>query len=421
MTRVCRALTHDEILPFIRIVALAYPSMKVTSEEDIQRFAERIVARMDAPIDTLHGLFEDNTLLGGMRLIDFQTNVRGATLLIGGVGLVAVDFLHKKEQVARDMIQYYLQLYQAKGAPLAALYPFRPDFYMQMGFGYGAKESQYSFTPASLPPGRSKAGVTFLTEVDTEAAGACYERVQRSTHGMMQKLPRELERLIAAPDQRVVGYRAEGQLQGYLAFSFDADPGGNFIRNNLHMREFIYETREALAALLAFLRTQADQIERIVIETQDETFHHLLSDPRDPSNRMFPHVYHQSNTQGVGLMYRVLDTAALFDALAETNFGGQTCALTLTVRDSFFPANNGSTTLRFEDGRVRRGPDATSEAAPDVEVTLDVAEFSSLIMGAVDLQTLYLYGLADVSDTRYLDTLTRLFALPRKPVCTTAF
>ena len=417
MTTTIRPLTDEEIAPFARIAANAYPAMRLGAEDEVRGFAERLRDRMDPPADTLYGAFRDGALVGGMRLIEFHMNVRGETLPTGGVGLVAVDLLHKKEKVARDMIAAFLDWSGERNAPFAALYPFRPDFYKRMGFGYGAKSNQYHLRPDAFPAASDRSALRYLSIADKEAIGACYSRVQRRTHGMMEKLAKELGRYLEGGDARVIGYECAGALTGYMAFGFDTDPKGNFIVNNLHVRELIYETREALAALLAFLNSQADQIARVVIETQDEAFHHLFAEPRDDSGALFPSVYHQTNTQGVGIMYRVVDTRAAWEALAGIDFGGETLRLRLHARDSFRPANDSPITVAFTDGR----PSLIEESQHDVALDLDIAEFSSLLMSAVDLESLYLYGLAEVSDPTWIPRLTRLFATPRKPITTTPF
>jgi predicted acetyltransferase len=417
MKTTTRPLADQEIAPFARIAANAYPAMRLASEEDVGGFAERLRDRMDPPADTLYGAFRDGALVGGMRLIEFHMNVRGVTLPTGGVGLVAVDLLHKKEKVARDLIFSFLDWCGERNAPFAALYPFRPDFYKRMGFGYGAKSNQYHLRPDAFPASGERSALRYLSVADKEALGACYARVQRRTHGMMEKLPKELGRYLEGGDARVIGYERGGTLTGYMAFGFDTDPKGNFILNNLHVRELIYETREALAALLAFLNAQADQIARIAIETQDEAFHHLFAEPRDDSGALFPSVYHQTNTQGVGIMYRVVDTNTAWAALAGRDFGGETLRLRLHARDGFRPANDLPVTVAFAEGKPR----VVEDGQHDVALDLDIAEFSSLLMGAIDLESLYLYGLAEVSDPAWLPQLTRLFATPRKPITTTPF
>jgi predicted acetyltransferase len=418
-----RPLTDDEHLPFVAIAANAYPAWKMHSAEERRGMAERLVARATST-DRIYGLFREGRLLGGMRLIDYQMNVRGVTLPTGGVGMVAVDLAHKKEAVAHDLIRFYLERCRDEGMPLATLYPFRIDFYKQMGFGLGPTIAQYSFPPATLPNRGAKAHVRLLGPKDAAALRDCYARLQARTHGLMVKTTTDMERMLANAETRVVGVQGAGALgaalTGYLAFGFDTDPGGNFIRNNLHVKELVYETPAALADLFAFLYAQADQFPRILIETHDESYHHLLHDPRDESGRMLPSVYHQTGAQGLGLMYRVLDTRALFAALSSADFGRETLRVNLMVRDSFLPENAGSVALHFAEGRPRvvEGAEASQH---DVELALDISELSSLVMGTVTVERLYLYGLAEVSDTGCLAALDRLFAVPRQPQCLTHF
>ncbi len=331
------------------------------------------------------------------------------------MGQIAVHLAHKREHVAKEMMGYYLRHYREQRAPLAALYPFRPDFYVKMGFGYGTKMNQYRVRPAAFPRGPSRTHIRYLTEADKQAVRDCYQRFAAQTHGMMDKTERELRRLFSNPEQRLVGFEVGGEIHGYLAFGFEQ--GETFITNDIHVKEFIYETPEALSELLTFLHSQADQIRHVLLDTQDEHWHHLLRDPRNDSGRLIPDVYHETNAQGVGLMYRVIDVPGMFERLADRNFGGQTCTLRLTVADSFLPENAGSLLLRFENGRVEQ----LAAGPHDVEVGLDVAHFSSLLAGTVSFRSLYRYSLADISDLGYAETISRIFAVEQKPVCTTSF
>jgi predicted acetyltransferase len=116
-------------------------------------------------------------------------------------------------------------------------------------------------------------------------------------------------------------------------------------------------------------------------------------------------------------MYRVIDVPGILGLLKERNFGGQTCRLQLTIQDSFLPENAGGILLCFEDGRLRFSDDGSY----DVEVHMDVAEFSSLLVGVVDFASLYQYGLADISDLGYVGVVDRIFAARDKPICMTPF
>jgi predicted acetyltransferase len=232
-----------------------------------------------------------------------------------------------------------------------------------MGFGYGPKMSQYRVDPAAFPKGPTKEHVRYLGPDDKQAIADCYNRFTDRHHSMMYKTEREMRSMFRRQENQIVGVELDGQLQGYLVYTFEQ--GDDFITDDMHIQEWIYETPEALSELSTFLHTQADQVRRVIVDTHDEDFHHLLLDPRDGSGNLIPSVYRQSNAQGVGLMCRVIDVPGMFDLLREHNFGAQTCTLKLTIADNLSPENAGSTLLRFEGGAraahrrrsaQRRGP-----------------------------------------------------------------
>lgn len=415
MTEV-RALLPEDFDQAARIFADAYPGFNIATEEDRKRFSERALKlHEEEPTAQFHGLFRDGQLQGMMCFYDFSTNFLQTRIPAGGVGQVAVALPHKKEHVAKEMMLHFLHHYRDRATPLVALYPFRPDFYRRMGFGYGTKMNQYRVKPSALPKGPSKAHIRYLTEVDQQAVVACYQRFVGRTHGMMEKSEREVRRLFAAPQHRLIGYEKDGVIQGYLVFTFEK--GDTFLLNDIQVQELVYENGQALSELLTFLHTQADQIRHVIVNTQDEYFHYLLLDPRSNSHQLIPDVYHESNTQGVGLMYRVIDVPGIFDLLHERNFGGQTCTLELHVVDSFLPENAGSTLLRFDEGLVQR----MDSGEHDVSLRLDIAEFSSLLAGSADFYSLLRYGLAEISEPAYIHTINRIFSVEQKPICTTSF
>lgn len=411
-----RILAADDFAAAARIFAEAYPGMKIVSAEDREELAGRFRRfHSEDPTANFHGLFRDGELLGIMVLYAFEMNFLGARVPVGGVGQVAVALSHKKEHVCKEMIRYFLRHCRERGMPFAALYPFRPDFYRKMGFGYGPKMSQYRVRPSAFPRGPSNAGVHLLTEEDRDAVTNCYNRFAGHTHGMMLKTERELRRLFGRAEHRLVGYKEAGEIRGYLVYTWEQ--GETFIVNDLHIKEFIYETREALSALCTYLHIQDDQVRYVIIDTQDEDFFHLLRDPRNDSGRLIPDVYHETNEQGVGLMYRVTDVAGMFEQLGRRDFGGLTCTVKLTVSDSFLPENAGTTLLRLEKGHLRLVEDTEHH----VQVSLAIEDFSSLLAGTARFQSLYHYGLAEISDDSYTATVDRIFAVEQKPVCTTSF
>jgi predicted acetyltransferase len=160
-----------------------------------------------------------------------------------------------------------------------------------------------------------------------------------------------------------------------------------------------------------------DQINQIVLSSHDDTFHHLLFDPRNGTGNMVNPISHESNVQGAGLMFRVINVAGIFEAMADRDFNGRSCRVRINLTDSFFPQQAGSTVVHFENGRaaVVKGGDY------EVEMSLDVSEFSSLLMGVISLRKLFDYNLVALSDPACLDLLHQLFIGETKPICITRF
>ncbi|MCP4356515.1 MAG: GNAT family N-acetyltransferase [Chloroflexi bacterium] len=412
--REIRPLQDEDWDAYVRLALNAYPGVRIRP----QKFRQRAIQMHNDPIITIYGLFEDEEMWGAMRLYDFQMKLLSVKTLVGGVGGVAVDLRRKKEKVAFEMMQFFLRHYRKKGACLAALYPFRPNFYKQMGFGCGRKLHQYHIKTTSLPNGPSKANVSFLTVRDKQALDACYNRVLANANGMMENFPSLLDSIFSSDTLKVVGCWQEDELRGYILFQFQAADSANFLHNHILVRTLLYETTEALTELLTFLGSQADQCEKVILNTFEEDFHLLLSEPRNGNGLLAPTVFQETNVQGLGIMYRVIGVPRLFETLGQHNFGGQTVRVQLNLTDSFLPENEGVWVLDVRDGRVQ----LQSVTAPyDVALRLDVAEFSSLVIGAADFKTLHRYGLAKLSDTAYAQTLHRLFHTENKPICLTPF
>jgi hypothetical protein len=209
---------------------------------------------------------------------------------------------------------------------------------------------------------------------------------------------------------KVAGYREGDAVKGFVGFGYEKLREDNALLQDLEVHTLLYETPEALRGLLGFLAAQLDQVERVVINTFDDDLHFVPRDPRDGVPSMF-YTSQETNVQGVGIMYRVIDARGVWEELEGHGFNGVSLRVKLTVRDSFLPENDGSVVVHFTEG----SPKVVDDGGYDVEVGLDVAWFSSLIMGVVDFRKLWAYGMAEVSDESYVDTLDGLFHVDVKP------
>ena len=169
-----RPVQDDEFDEYARMTLDAYPAMfPPMTEEQRLGWLERMRKVNAEPGPVKHyGCYRGGEMVGGMRLHDFKMTVYGAQLPVGGVGNVFVDLPHKKEHVAKDMMEWFHRHYLEQGTSLAVLYPFRPDFYRAMGYGYGRKMNRYRFRPVDLPKG-SKERVGWMREEDAPTLLEC--------------------------------------------------------------------------------------------------------------------------------------------------------------------------------------------------------------------------------------------------------
>lgn len=410
-----RPLEKSELDAYLSISQAAYPGIR----SDWAAVRRHVEQEFDRPDIVYTGLFRHEQLLGILRRYDFTMTVRDQQMAVGGVGGIAVDLLHKKQRVAYEMMQHFLLSCRYNGQPMALLYPFRPDFYARMGFGYGTPMAQYRVTPSALPKGEM-GHLRMAAEKDRPRMVACYNRRALTTHGMIRRQVMDDRHLWREGVHTVLydlGNTGEGGIEGYLSFRFVPGEGGNFLHNDLQVVELIYETPAALAQLLAFLHVQQDQVTRVIFNSQDEHLHFLFADPRDDSGRLLPSVYHQVSATGLGWMVRVVDLTAWFQALKETNWGCGGFTLAIEMIDDFLPQNQSRTLINFE----RTGQARITSAQPSVTIQGRVQELSSLLMGVVPLSWLVQSGRLTISSDTYIPPLDRAFRWSHKPICLTDF
>jgi predicted acetyltransferase len=408
-----KKLDSTQIIDLARIRANAYPAIPLQPE----KHAEIMNTQNEYDFMNFYGLFNEENLIGGMRLHDFKMNLLNQKIFAGGIGSVAVDLLHKKEKVALEIIKFFIYHYKERGASMALLYPFRPDFYKKMGFGFGTSINQFKIKPCDLPKGNSNKNIKFLSKDDAEDMCKFYNSIVNKTNGLIEKCPKEFESLFDLESTKIVGYKVGNVISGYLIFYFRKGETGSFVVNDIFSSEILFENSEVFLELMTFLNTQSDQIRYVIINTQDENFRFALNDPRNNSDKILVSVYHECSTQGTGIMYRVINIPKLFEDLNDHNFNNINCKLKLSIIDSLIPENQGSYVVQFNNGNSA----LVENDDYDVELTMDIADFSSLITCAVDLKSLHKYGQVQLSDEGYLNTLNVLFTSDEKPLCMTNF
>ncbi|MCL2377802.1 MAG: GNAT family N-acetyltransferase [Defluviitaleaceae bacterium] len=401
---------HVQDLALIRVDA--FPGHTTTLEQA----CENITETHSRPDVKYYGAFKDDKLVGGFNIWDFEMNMRQCMIKAGGVGTIVVDLCHKKEKIAREIMRYFLDNLRKKGANMALLYPFDSGFYHRMGFGFGTLLQQFRVRPDGFTAGNSKARIVRLTEDSAELLTDFYNSRVKTTHGLIMKRADEFEKRLKTPANRIFAY-IDGGIRGYIHFQFRKGSEESVLVNDMFVGELLFDSPQVFMEIMAFVKSQNDQIRYVIINTQDEGIIQTIPDPRNHMDRMLFPVYQEVCRTGLGIMYRIIDVKAFFKDIASCRFGSLNMTLQVNVKDSFVPDNNRPFILKFSDGLCKIMPYAT----PDAQLCIDIAEFSSLVMGTSNLVSLVKYGKAHLSDASWLDSLSRSFSLDEKPICLTYF
>ena len=401
---------------FARISFYAYPGMSSSYDKLLETLQE--INSKDKN-SMFYVVKDEQKTVGGMRLIDYKMNYRNKFINVCGVGVVAVDLAHKKMGVAKDLIKFYLNKCRNDKQPIAILYPFRPDFYYNMGFGYGTPYLTYSFKPHSLTNTKDRTGWCYLAKEDMPLIADCYKRVAQKQHGFCLRSSFELERYKKRFEGNgvTIGYKENGRVEGYLYFTSKKSSATNFLTNYIKIHEFVYTTPKAMQALCNFLYIQSDQYDRIEYETQQHDFHYALSDVRYTDQDISPRIAHKAYVGGLGMMYRIVDVKMWFELLAaKYTFNCADMSLAITVEDSFMPTNNGTYYLNITSKKMKLEDKTDNQIA----LTVNITELSSLMMGSVRFENLYRVGKAKC-DQQNVEILSDFFNIPSTPQCLTSF
>lgn len=414
-----RKIPKTDLIQFSELGSSAFPGMGIHTEKQIKDLTERLKIRYDAEHVNFWGIYKQKKLAGGIVFYDFTMNLFGQRVLCGGGGFLVVSLLHKKEHIARDLCRFFFKQYRKQNAPFAALYPFSPSFYRKMGVGYGAKARVYNLIPKLLPDNGSKKYLRKLTKNDIPKIMECFDAYADQKTGMFYDIKDYRESFFRQNEaSKFYGYERDGKLLGYFVLNFEKESQSNFLRYKSRIVEMVYLNRDVLNSFMTFFHSQKDQIDSIQYLTFDDNFHFLPEDPRNGSGSIYPSVFHKTDISTLGIMYRILHPKQMFETLKTYSFNRETIRLKIDIKDSFLKENNKPIVVYFANGFPTVKP-ATSRT--DVTLTIDIAELASLVLGAVDLKSLYMYKRCKLSNEQYLDQLFRLFRTNHKPECLTHF
>lgn len=413
--REIRKLTKDDLDQYREITYNAYPSLRDFSEDGIREYNQSVldIIENDSKVG-FYGLFHDSKMIAVMRLFDLEMNCFGKILPVSGLGFLGVHAAYKKMGAAREMLTFYEELYREKGVPIGTLIPFRPDFYKRMGYGIGTKMSRYRIDTERIPAYFGESHIAFIDRHEITPLLQCHGRVVAKTHGMVMKHRKEISEMQEAETVRYLGCYDESRvLRGYLSYEYKYPVPGNYTRNEIFIREFVFENKDVMRQLLGFLRKQADQVQIVVFNTEDDNFYYLFNNPtNDGYTYIEPYGYLETNMQGIGAMYKLFDIAGAFAQCAHRNYNNANLSVCFQVKNELYGTES-RTVITFTGGIAEVSPETT---VADVTVTVNGADFAPMFLGSVSPLGLYRLGLLEVDNMDMLEEVDRIFYCSSKPV-----
>jgi predicted acetyltransferase len=256
-----------------------------------------------------------------------------------------------------------------------------------------------------------------LSGADISEIKEMYDRFYKQHHGMMKQSETEIAGLLKG-DHIIVGFRKEGKLQGVLIFSFKRIGEETIYGTDLMIDEMIPLTPEAFQAFSTFIHGQTDQVREVLIETRDPLFSQYFYDPSSDDYTTFQTRHQELYRVGAGMMYRVISMEKILKILTAKDSHEPFPTLRIWLKDSLMPEQEGAYFVYQEKNKLTFSRQARPAA---VEMEIDIADFSALVMGSTQLQSLIFSGKVTLSDHGCLSALESLLQTRQFPICLSRF
>jgi predicted N-acetyltransferase YhbS len=393
----------NDVEEYCQLQLRAYPSMRFNSKAEWDSFVERTGKSLDNEEHEIFGSFIGNQLVGSLMLYHYQINYLGEWLPVEGIGSVAVDLLHKREGICREMMAWAENTILEKNISLSFLFPFRPDFYIPMGYGYGPTLYHYEIDPSQIPNKGDKSKIIYLTNKDIPQIRGFEEKLSIQMHGYVKKQDREMKDYFDRLSWQKIGFFQDNQLEGWMVFHTKQPDPKNFLRHHLYIYEWWNATISSRLSFLSFLYSQKDQYEKIIYNSIDPSLIHALKDPRDDNQKLVPpFISHSIGQLSTSIFYSVLDPEKLMKKIIKYQGPDRVVPFDWEIQKPF-----------PEDHQERVswvGDEKSTKNRPMLSTTQPVA--SSILMGSLTLKQAITWNLIKISDENQLDKLDDFLRIP---------
>lgn len=397
------AITRPQLLDFIDLVRDAYPMFV----EDRDRMVELLRKILDAGYPELIAARDrSGRLVGTYAYYRFVATLLGRGVAASGLGMVATRLDCKKQRVALALVRDFVRRTRREKLPVSLLYPFRHDFYADMGWAPVAEARQHYLPPSSLPLYPERRMVRLVREPDWKEL----DRIHRQASGLrgalgLSRHPSRWTSLLRQAQQVYVASEG-GRDEGYLLGRFSkraGEPDG--FRYDLEVLELEWTTPRALRGLLGLLSSQRDQVVELILDwPRDGHLDAILREPVRRGSLHLPNHLGHGPIVGFGAMLRLEDAAEAFRI--RPCAGSAALLLEVATLDPL----QDEKTVRF---RVElRGPQAPAGKPPAARLASGLGTLSRVWSGSLRVREAIDFGLAEVSPPSAAGLLDQLLAAP---------
>jgi predicted acetyltransferase len=401
---VIRRAEQNDIQPLAELWARAFPGERTVE----QRVRHLETGGVFGGIDTAWVTVREGRIVGAFRGYSLTQHMHGTAWRMLGLAAVAVDETVRRSGLGRELCVNAIRIGRERGDVFSVLYPFRPDFYHSLGWGYVGEMYAFRFRPESLSAKPTIGTVRRATPDDIAAIAACYTRVARESNGLITRTSRIWRSHLEGDGTHVYVTGTRG-INGYTIVNYGRAPSPD--DRPLHVREIVAEDQHNYDTLVAWLASQRDTWRIIQYDaSRDERFDLRLVEPRPPGFRTARYLWTPVARVIRGPMLRVLDVQAALEQRAQWR-SGTPIRFTLSVTDDMVPENKGPFVVDFNGDRVsvERG----SEQGLALRCTAPV--FAQIYAGELTVsEGMSLGGAEATGDVSSIDALfrtTRCFRL----------
>jgi predicted acetyltransferase len=324
----------------------------------------------------------DGNIVAVQTEIDMTCTVRRTVLPCAGIAAVGVLPEHRRGGIGLEMLTGALPFYVERGWAMAALMPYRAQYYRRAGYGTAGSRQAMSCPTHRLPSFDSELEIWEVPAEDYAAVVPCYEAYAKRFSGMNFRREGQWYWQLGG-DNRLAIYAAGNPVQAFASTRLKVD---FWIEQEL--RDLAWTSIEGYKAIFAFLK-------RLCInKTGLKWWEHSSS----PMRWRFDDQGIESKFDGP-MMYRILDVPAVLSAVRSEE-SGEFC---FTVDDPHLEQNRGAWTVRFSSG----GTEVAKGGQPAFE--LSIAALTQAALGEPSFETLLAMGEVRPLDASGLQSAVRFF------------